>query len=294
MKTTNNDLLTQEEEYALARIIKDGQEAERLIKGCQDSEYDYLMAKIKDGTMARDKLVVSNAKLVSFIASSYLNQGVDYDDLYQSGMMSLVTAANKFSADKGTKFSTYASLWIKQSMARTIADEGRAVRLPDHVSKQVKKIKKITNELSMELSRKPSAKEIAKKANLSEEDVIDLLGYMYSVESLDKELNKDNDTTFQDMIPDNESLTPLKYTMAKKQSATLEASLNDVLDGRENIIVRSYFGLDGLKPSTYEEISQKLNISKERTRQILNRSLEKIRSSKYASDLYNMLISSTN
>ena len=298
MNTRNDALLTQEEEIRLANLISLGQSAEKKLSQLGDNiskdEYDILMAKVSEGIKARDSLVCANMKFVSYIATGYVNQGVEFEDLFQSGSMGLVTAANKFSSTAGTRFSTYAAFWIKQNIARTIATEGRAVRLPDHVHKEVNKYKKVYAKLEVELSRKPTDKEVALKLNVSEEHIKELSSYIYSIESLDKESSSDKETTFGDLIPDKDSSSPLKYTMDKKMNSTLDKTLGEVLNNRESFIVKSYFGLDGIKPLTYEEISISLKISRERARQIVSSSLAKIRNSKYADELHNMLISNYN
>ena len=156
------------------------------------------------------------------------------------------------------------------------------------------KYKKVYAKLEVELSRKPTDKEVALKLNVSEEHIKELKSYIYSIESLDKESGSDKDTTFSDLIPDKESSSPLKYTMDKKMNSTLDKTLGEVLNNRESFIVKSYFGLGGIKPLTYEEISTSLKISRERARQIVSSSLAKIRNSKYADELHNMLISTYN
>lgn len=255
-------------------------------------EENELYDLVLEGTKARDNIVSTNIKLVSFIAKEYVGRGLPFEDLFQSGSMGLVKAVEKYDYNRENKFSTYAALWIKDYITKAIANEGRAVRLPDNIYRKVIKYKKACSELEMELGREASVNEVAKTLKATEDEVLDCIDYVKPIVTLDNNVG-DDDTTYCDLIPDDTAISPEKKLMKKKLNNELYNIIKNELNEKEAFALCSYYGLAGKDKLNYEAIGTRLGFSGERARQVVNISIKKLRESNSSADLY-MLMQSAN
>ena len=287
------ELLTTEKENELAIKVEKGFNALEALNtqstNLTQDEINYLNGLYQEGIKARDILISSNTNLVYHMAKSYYGKGVDKEDLHQCGLMGLQKAAEGFRVGKDAKFSTYAAWWIRDALGRCVANTGRAIRIPNQVYQNVNKYKGVYASLENELGTIPSPKQIAVKMGIKEAEVLKLMEVSQKVNSLDMFVDEDKENTFADLMADNGALSPLENTIKNKLGAKLYPALRSTLDDREYSIINEYFGLDGNEPKTFEEIGAELNISRERTRQLFNKSLLKLRQSSYASDLKSLM-----
>ncbi|HEX7119325.1 MAG TPA: sigma-70 family RNA polymerase sigma factor [Longimicrobiales bacterium] len=245
-------LLSREEEVALARRIKQG-----------DQE-------------ALDILVRSNLRFVVSVAKKYQNQGVALGDLINEGNLGLIRAGQKFDETKGIKFISYAVWWIRQAILQALAEQSRIVRVPLNRAGALHRIGKRTSALLQELGREPTPEEIAEDLDISEEEVERTLALSQTHLSLDAPLTPGEDSRLLDYLPDQFSPAPDDETYERALSVTIEEALG-TLKEREAKILRLYFGLDGQEPMTLEEIGSLLGITRERVRQIKERALVRLR-----------------
>ncbi len=289
-------LLTIEEENILATKVDEGLKASKKLETESDSltieEVNQLKQIKQAGIKARDKFIYANENLVYHMAKSYVNKGVEIDDLHQCGLMGLQKAAETFKTGTGAKFSTYASYWIMDALNRCISNNSRAIRLPDKVHQKVNKYRYAYNLLESENGKAPTVEAISEFMNISKDEVLKLMEASLSIGSLDNYVDSDKENTFADLIADNSSLNPLEASMKRHLSAKVYPALTNTLDDREFKIVNNYLGLDGSKSKSFEQIGDELNISRERARQIYNGSLDKLRNSKYASELKSLMLMS--
>lgn len=278
-------LLTRDEEIDLAYKIKDGRAAkERLTKIDNEEEtvsleeYEHLLDVEEAGDYAREKLTNSNLRLVANIAKRFTNRGLSFMDLIQEGTKGLLKSIDKYEVEKGFKFSTYATWWIKQAINRAIADQGRTIRLPVHVNEKITKIMQVERELVQELGRDPSIKEIADKIGMTEDKVQFFLNSAREPISLDKPVGEDKESTQEDFIADNSNDTPYEYTERIKLREDLELSMRKYLTDKEERILKLRYGWDDGHPMTLEQIGKIFNITRERIRQIEAKALRKLRS----------------
>ncbi|MBR6072417.1 MAG: RNA polymerase sigma factor RpoD/SigA [Acholeplasmatales bacterium] len=287
-------LLTVEEENELAVKVEEGHMAlERLNKkgsNLSSDEINYLNGVCLAGTKARDTLFSANTRLVYHMVKEYEGKGVEKDDLIQAGLMGLLKGCENFKANSGAKFSTYASYWIMDSLGRCVTATGRAIRLPNQVCQSINKYKRTCANLEAENGNTPSVKEIANKMGIKEAEVVRLIELNQKINSLDVTVDSDEETTFGELMADNTSESPLEKAIRKRLGAKLYPALRSVLDDRELYVISQYFGLDDKEGKTYEEIGKDIKLSREGTRQLLNKSLEKLRLSKYSNDLKSLLL----
>ena len=246
------NLLTPDEEMRLATQVKAGNSA------------------------ARDKLVEANLRLVVSIAKKYQNIGVPLLDLIQEGNLGLMRAADKFEPDKGYKFSTYATYWIRQFIGRAIADQGRTIRVPVHMIDSINSMKKKQNEFIVEHGRKPTDKELAAVLGVTAKEVKAMKNYSQKSSSLDVQVGDDEDTSLGSLIEDDMFDKPEAAYNKVEIVNTLESVLS-TLDEREATIIKMRFGLDGKGSRTLGEVGEILNLSKERIRQLEAKALRKLR-----------------
>ena len=284
-------LLRAEEEIELARKIADllqlerirEELAENLDREPEDREWaevvqmdlPHFRRRLYLGRRAKDKMVQSNLRLVVSIAKKYMNRGLSFQDLIQEGSLGLIRAAEKFDHEKGYKFSTYATWWIRQAITRAIADQSRTIRLPVHLYETISRIKKTTKILSQEMGRKPTEEEIATRMEMTIEKLRFIAKSAQLPISLETPIGKEEDSRLGDFIQaDGE--TPEDEVSKNLLREDLENVL-DTLSPRERDVLRLRYGLDDGKMKTLEEIGQIFNVTRERIRQIEAKALRKLR-----------------
>ncbi|MEM7791938.1 MAG: sigma-70 family RNA polymerase sigma factor [Verrucomicrobiota bacterium] len=236
-----------------------------------------LAARIQKGDKeARDKMISANLRLVVKIAHDYNNFGLPLLDLISEGNIGLIKAVERFDPNKGGKLSTYAAWWIKQSIKRALANQSKTIRLPVHLVDKIARIRKVTAELADELGREPTDEEIAYVMNLPVNKIAHLKTVSVRPSSLDAPVGEDGDTSFGDLVGDDNQLTPFEDLRQKNQTHGIYDVI-DQLEDREAEIIRLRFGLDGDRPLTLEEVGEKFNVTRERVRQIQNIAIHKMR-----------------
>ncbi|MBO0350223.1 RNA polymerase sigma factor RpoD [Phormidium pseudopriestleyi FRX01] len=284
-------LLRADEEIELARKIADLLELERIREHLCDhlhrEPYDAEWAdavnmtlaqfrhRLHCGRRAKDKMVQSNLRLVVSIAKKYMNRGLSFQDLIQEGSLGLIRAAEKFDHEKGYKFSTYATWWIRQAITRAIADQSRTIRLPVHLYETISRIKKTTKLLSQEMGRKPTEEEIATRMEMTIEKLRFIAKSAQLPISLETPIGKEEDSRLGDFI-ESDGETPEDQVSKNLLREDLESVL-DTLSPRERDVLRLRYGLDDGRMKTLEEIGQIFNVTRERIRQIEAKALRKLR-----------------
>jgi RNA polymerase primary sigma factor len=258
---------------ALQLFLKDIGKVD-LLTAAQEVE---LAKRIERGDhRAKQEMVEANLRLVVSIAKRYRNQGLPFLDLIQEGTIGLVRAAEKFDYRKGFKFSTYATWWIRQAVARALADKARTIRMPVHVVEKLNKIVRSERKLRAELCREPTASEIAVDLELPIDEVEQILRSSQAPVSLEKPVGDEEESEFGHFLTDENAPLPDEAADVLMRKETLHQILA-TLSHRERRVLELRYGLDGEHPRTLDEVGRTFNVTRERIRQIENQSLKKLR-----------------
>jgi RNA polymerase primary sigma factor len=279
-------LLTREEEVRLAKQIERGLEAEEQLSqnGHEPNETARLHQQIEQGKQARQHLIKANTRLVVSVAKKYRGRGVPFLDLIQAGNLGLIKAADKFDYRQGTKFSTYATWWIRQSVSRALDKQGRVIRIPVHASERIRKLYGVAQRLEQDLGRRPTPAEIASEVNLEPSKVRWLLKVSGRPLSLERPVGEDGDTELGSFIEDESIPAPTERVEQNLLRENMDALLS-TLDPREARILRLRYGLRGERSHTLKELGDKFDLSRERIRQIERRAIRKLRHPRYSRQL---------
>jgi RNA polymerase primary sigma factor len=271
-------LLSTEDEVRLAKLLERGYKAHRQLErdGQNPAEREKLEKAVEEGIIARGHLIEANTRLVVSIAKKYMGRGVPFLDLIQEGNLGLMKAVEKFDYRRGYRFSTYATWWIRQTITRAIADQGRTIRVPVHMSDRIRRLYKAARQLEQEHGRKPTPEEIAVEMEMEPRKVQWMLKVSWRPLSLEQPVGEEEDSELGSFIEDEAMPTPTQSAYDNLLREKVEEVLT-TLTPREARILRLRFGLQNGRSYTLEEVGQKFGLTRERIRQIEGKALRRLR-----------------
>ena len=276
-------LLTAEQEVILAKAIDEGEAATAEIDKATDNGRKLTAARLRElqrierhGQLAKKKLIEANLRLVVSIAKRYVGRGMLFLDLIQEGNLGLIRAVEKFDYNKGFKFSTYATWWIRQAITRAIADQARTIRIPVHMVETINKLIRIQRQLLQDLGREPTPEEIGREMEFSPEKVREILKVSQEPVSLETPIGEEEDSHLGDFIEDSDAVVPVDAASFILLQEQLDSVLH-TLSEREKKVIQLRFGLTDGHPRTLEEVGREFGVTRERIRQIESKTLSKLR-----------------
>jgi RNA polymerase primary sigma factor len=284
-------LLNVEEELDLAKRIERGRQAKRDLSRINgnNARRQELDSAASDGQQAREHLIKANTRLVVSIAKRYMGRGVPFLDLIQEGNLGLMKAVEKYEYQRGFRFSTYATWWIRQTITRAIADQGRTIRVPVHMVDRIRQLYRTTHEMEQRLGRIPTTDELAEEIGVNTNKVEWMMRVSWLPLSLESPINDDEEDSELGMfIEDQVTPTPIQSTYANLLRDKVQQVL-DTLPPREARILRLRFGLENGRAYTLEEVGQKFGLTRERIRQIESKALRRLRHPRRARQLKDYL-----
>ncbi len=282
-------LLTADEEVRLAQCIERGKAAARKLELPLDSEERLVaLAEVEQGEAARRRLIEGNLRLVVSVARRYAGRGLPLADLVEEGNLGLMRAAEKFDYSKGFRFSTYATWWIRQSVARGLANQARTLRLPVHVADLVTQVSRTSHRLSQELGREPTSAEIAEDLHLSPCRVREIMAASQQPISLDQPPGGVSEVPIGELVQDATVDQPSEQTLRQMLREHVRAALRE-LSEKERWVVSLRYGLDDERPRTLDEVGRLLGLTRERIRQIEKEALGNLRQLSYSESLHAFL-----
>ncbi|MDX9691080.1 MAG: RNA polymerase sigma factor RpoD [Acholeplasmataceae bacterium] len=277
-------LLNSEDEKKYAVSVSNGRYAKEQLDEIKngnlmlpDKDIEELKYALDRAQYSKNKLVEANYRLVVSIAKRYVGRGLLFLDLIQEGNMGLMRAVDKFDYEKGFKFSTYATWWIRQAITRAVADQARTIRIPVHMVETINKMIRIQRQLIQDLGREPSLEEIAQKMGITPEKVQNIQRIAKEPISLEAHVGEEEDSSLGDFISDPNALTPHEFMLQEMVKQTLDEVLETLTD-REEKVLRLRYGLFDGKNHTLEEVGREFGVTRERIRQIEAKALRKLRS----------------
>jgi len=280
-------LLTREEEQNLTWLIDKGRKAQKILAEDEITlkERESLSLTVDQGWEAFEHLIQANSRLVISIAKKYVGRGVSFLDLIQEGNIGMMRAALKFERDRGYKFSTYATWWIRQAITRAIADQGRTIRVPVHMGDKINKMIRMQHQLKQDFNRDPNQEELAEALNVTPDDVQDMMKHARRPLSLEMPTGKEDDAQLGDFIADNDAIPPDEEATGILLREHLQEALAE-LPPRETRILEMRYGLIDGRTLTLNEVGKKMGVTRERIRQIEAQALRRLRNPRIQEKLH--------
>jgi RNA polymerase primary sigma factor len=271
-------LLTFDEEVELARQIELGHQAQIALRETDypSEEYERLQAQVEAGQAAREHLGQANTRLVVSIAKRYRGYGIPFPDLIQDGNVGLMRAVDRYDHRSGNRFSTYATWWIRQAVTRSLANQGRVIRIPVHMGGRMREMAQVAQRLEMKYGQRPTPEEIAAEMGESPSKIRQMMRWASRPLSLEQPVGEEGDIELGDFVEDQSTPEPEEMTDAHLLTETLDELLS-VLTAREARILRLRYGLQDGQTRTLHQVAQKFGLSRERIRQIEREALAKLR-----------------